>query len=41
MAPDFDVPAVLGSERLRFRLGDYRGKRHVVIAFYVLDWTPT
>jgi peroxiredoxin len=41
VAPDFDVPAVLGSDRTRFRLRDFRGKKHVVLAFYVLDWTPT
>jgi peroxiredoxin len=39
MAPDFELPAVIGEEKLRFKLGDYRGK-NVVMAFYPLDWTP-
>jgi peroxiredoxin (alkyl hydroperoxide reductase subunit C) len=40
-APDFEVPAVLGSEKMSFRLSDFRGKKNVVLVFYVLDWTPT
>lgn len=39
-APEIDVPAVVGDLRQRFRLSDYRGKKHVVLAFYPLDWTP-
>jgi peroxiredoxin len=40
MAPDFELQAVIGEEKIRFRLGDYRGKKNVVMAFYPLDWTP-
>jgi peroxiredoxin len=40
MAPDFEVPAVLGTEKQKVKLSDYRGKKNVVIAFYPLDWTP-
>ena len=40
-APDFELPAVQGEERLNFRLSDYRGKKHVVVTFHPLDWTPT
>ena len=40
MAPDFDLAAVLGDQRIRFKLSDYRGKQNVVLAFYPLDWTP-
>ncbi len=40
MAPDFELPAVRGNLRERFRLSDLRGKRNVVLAFYPLDWTP-
>jgi peroxiredoxin len=40
LAPDFELPAVRGHERSSFRLSDYRGKQHVIIAFYPLDWTP-
>lgn len=39
VAPEFDVPAVIGDMRTRVKLSDYRGK-NVVIAFYPLDWTP-
>ncbi len=41
MAPDFELPAVIGERRHTFRLGDYRDKKNVVLAFYVLNWTPT
>jgi len=40
LAPDFDVPAVIGDQKTRVRLSDYRGKKNVVIVFYPLDWTP-
>lgn len=39
-APDFAVPAVVGKEKIDFKLSDYRGKKNVVLAFYPLDWTP-
>ncbi len=39
-APDFVVPAVTGTEKMDFKLSDYRGKQNVVLAFYPLDWTP-
>ncbi len=39
-APDFEVPAVVGDRKEKFKLSDYRGKKHVVLAFYPLDWTP-
>ena len=37
-APDFDLAAT-GGERIT--LSQYRGQKHVVLAFYVLDWTRT
>lgn len=37
-APDFTLDSHLG---VPFRLSDYRGKRHVMLVFYPLDWTPT
>lgn len=40
MAPDIDLPACIGEEKHRFKLSDYRGKKHVVLAFYVLAFTP-
>jgi len=39
-APDFDLPAVVGNIKQRFELSDYRGQKNVVMAFYVLNWTP-
>jgi peroxiredoxin len=39
-APDFEVPAVLGTEKQKVKLSDFRGKKNVVLAFYPLDWTP-
>jgi len=39
-APDFEVPAVIGDKKEKFKLSDYRGKKNVVLAFYPLDWTP-
>ncbi len=39
-APEFDLAAVTGEQKHRFRLSDYKGKKHVVIAFWVLNWTP-
>jgi alkyl hydroperoxide reductase subunit AhpC len=40
-APDFDLPAVQGKERSRFRLADLRGQKLAVVTFHPLDWTPT
>lgn len=40
MAPDFEVPAVVGDQKQKVKLSDYRNKKNVVIAFYPLDWTP-
>jgi hypothetical protein len=39
-APDFDLPAVTGEEKNRFKLSDHRGKQNIVLAFHPLDWTP-
>ena len=40
-APDFDLAAVEGERQTRVKLSDFRGKKHVVVAFHPLDWTPT
>jgi peroxiredoxin (alkyl hydroperoxide reductase subunit C) len=37
-APDFELSSHRGGERVR--LGGFRGKKNVVLAFYPLDWTP-
>lgn len=40
-APDFELTAVTGKHRHKFKLSDYKGKQNVVLAFYPLDWSPT
>jgi peroxiredoxin len=40
-APDFELPAVTGAQRHKFKLSDFRGKKNVVLAFYAIDWSPT
>ena len=40
-APDFELPAVTGKQRQKFKLSEFRGKKNVVLAFYPLDWSPT
>ena len=40
-APDFELPAVEGERRLKIKLSDFRGKKHVVVTFHPLNWTPT
>jgi peroxiredoxin (alkyl hydroperoxide reductase subunit C) len=39
-APDFELNGVLGEHRRKFKLSDYRGSKHVVIAFYPVDFSP-
>ncbi len=41
MAPDFELPAVTGKQRHKFKLSDFLGKKVVILAFYPLDWSPT
>lgn len=36
-APDFSLPDQDGNE---LSLSHYKGKKHVVLLFYPLDWTP-
>ena len=39
LAPEIDLPCCVGGRRDRFVLNNYRSKKHVVLVFYVLDWT--
>lgn len=41
LAPDFELPAVEGEQRLKVRLSDFRGKKNVLVTFHPLNWTPT
>jgi peroxiredoxin len=38
VAPDFELPGHRGGEKVR--LGDFKGKKNVVLVFYPLDFTP-
>jgi thioredoxin-dependent peroxiredoxin len=40
-APDFNLPAVEGERHFRVQLSEFRGKKHVLVSFHPLDWTPT
>jgi len=44
-APDFELPSneltPEGRPGKKIRLSDFRGKKHVVLAFYPLDFSPT
>jgi peroxiredoxin len=39
-APDFDLPALVGGVKKRFRLHEQLEKTVVVLAFYPLNWEP-
>jgi peroxiredoxin len=42
-APDFSLPATgltAGKGQTSITLSSYRGKKHVVLAFYPAAWTP-
>lgn len=41
VAPDFDLPVLIGGVKTRFRLAEQRGKRNLVLAFYPLNWETT
>ena len=41
LAPDFELAGVVRDRKDRFRLSDYRGSKHVVLAFYPADFTPS
>lgn len=40
MAPDFELAATTGDQVHRVRLSNYKGKKHVVMAFHPINWTP-
>ena len=39
VAPDFKVRAFVNGNEEEVSLSQYRGKKHVVLAFHVLDFT--
>ena len=40
LAPDFELPAVEGEQRLKIKLSDFRGKKHVLVTFHPLELDP-
>jgi alkyl hydroperoxide reductase subunit AhpC len=40
MAPDFEVPVLIGGVRKQFRLSEHRGQENLVLAFYPTNWDP-
>ncbi|MGC2197558.1 MAG: redoxin domain-containing protein [Terriglobales bacterium] len=40
VAPDFDLPALIGGVKKRFHLRGQLAKTNVVLAFYPLNWEP-
>lgn len=39
LAPEFELPAVVGGVKRKFRLGSQRGKKNVLLAFYPTNWS--
>lgn len=39
MAPEFELPAVMGGVKRKFRLGSQLGKKNVLLAFYPTNWS--
>ena len=40
LAPDFDLPVLIGGVKKRYRLEEHLAARNVVLAFYPLNWEP-
>ena len=40
MAPDFDLPTLIGGVKKRLHLAERVGKQRLVLAFYPLNWEP-
>ena len=40
MAPDFDLPVLIGGVKKRFHFAERRSKQNLVLAFYPLNWEP-
>ena len=39
LAPDFELPALIGGVKRRFRLSSQRGKKNVLLAFHPSNWS--
>src|SRR5882724_7418512 len=40
MAPDFELPVLVGGVKKQFQLSERRGKERLVLAFYPANWEP-
>jgi peroxiredoxin (alkyl hydroperoxide reductase subunit C) len=40
VAPDFEVEAAIGSQRLKWRLSEHVKNHHVLLVFHPLNWSP-
>jgi alkyl hydroperoxide reductase subunit AhpC len=40
VAPDFEVDAAVGSQRIKWRLSEHLKNHHVLLAFHPLNWSP-
>ncbi len=40
VAPDFDIPVLIGGVRKQFCLSERRGQQNLVLAFYPVNWEP-
>ena len=40
MAPDFEIPVLIGGVKKQFRLSERRGRQNLVLAFYPVNWEP-
>ena len=40
MAPDFELPVLIGGVKKQFRLSESRGRQSLVLAFYPMNWEP-
>ena len=39
LAPDFELPALIGGVKRKFRLSSQRGKKNVLLAFHPSNWS--
>ena len=40
VAPDFEVPVLIGGVKKLFHLSEHRGNQNIVLAFYPMNWDP-
>ena len=40
VAPDFEIDAAIGSQRIKWRLSEHLKDSHIVLSFHPLNWSP-